>query len=223
MTACRCVVNARYNFLATGDIHTPSDPVTAPIGEVHMTDPTTVLIVDDEADIVDMFAIWLRDEYDVRTATGGEAALDELDESVDVVLLDRRMPKLSGDEVLETIRAEGIGCRVVLVTAVEPDVDIINMGFDDYLVKPVTRDDLHDAINRMLQRSAYNEQTREYFALASKVAALEASLSEAELESSTEYTALQDRLEEAKASAETARADLADEEDFEAAFRDLDG
>ncbi len=186
-----------------------------------MTDDTTVLVVDDEVDIVDMFAIWLRDEYDVRTATGGEAALDELDASVDVVLLDRRMPKLSGDEVLESIREDGFNCRVVLVTAVEPDIDIIDMGFDDYLVKPVTRDDLKDAIDRMLRRASYNQHTQEYFALASKVAALEGSLSEAELESSTEYTELQARLSEAKAEAETARDEMADE-DFDAAFRDLD-
>lgn len=188
-----------------------------------MTDDTTVLVVDDETDIVDMFAIWLRDEYDVRTATGGEAALDELDASVDVVLLDRRMPKLSGDEVLETIRDEGYDCRVVLVTAVEPDVDIIDMGFDDYLVKPVTRDDLRDVIESMLRRASYNDHTQEYFALASKVAALEASLSEAELESSAEYAELQDRLADAEDRAGTARDDLLeDDEDFDAAFRDLD-
>ena len=61
-----------------------------------MTDPTenrTVLVVDDDPDLADMFALWLnRAGYEVRTAYGGEAALDRLDPAVDIVLLDRRMP-----------------------------------------------------------------------------------------------------------------------------------
>jgi CheY-like chemotaxis protein len=40
------------------------------------------------------------EEYEVRTATGGPEALDLVDEEVDVALLDRRMPRMSGDELL---------------------------------------------------------------------------------------------------------------------------
>jgi DNA-binding response OmpR family regulator len=90
-----------------------------------------VLVVDDEPDVADSYAAFLRDRYDVRTAYGGEPALAALDEDIDVVLLDRRMPDMFGDEVLESIRGRGFECRVAMITAVDPDVDIIDMEFDD--------------------------------------------------------------------------------------------
>ena len=64
-----------------------------------------VLVVDDDEDLADTCEYWLRDDYDVRVAYGGEDALNQIDETGDVVLLDRRMPKLSGDAVLEGTRA----------------------------------------------------------------------------------------------------------------------
>ena len=114
-----------------------------------------VLVVEDEPDLADLYAAWLGDEYRVRTAYGGREALDELDEAdeVDAILLDRRMPGLSGDEVLTAVRDRGIDCRVAMVTAVEPDFDILEMGFDDYLVKPVSKDDLLGVVETMRSRS----------------------------------------------------------------------
>jgi CheY-like chemotaxis protein len=71
----------------------------------------TVLIVDDESEVADVYALRLREEYETRTAYGGEEALDTIDSDMDVVLLDRRMPDLSGDEVLERIRSDYTGRR----------------------------------------------------------------------------------------------------------------
>ena len=81
--------------------------------------------------------------HDVRTAYGGEEALEKADEDVDLVFLDRQMPDMSGDDVLERVRERGLDCRVVMVTAVDPDFDIVEMPFDDYLTKPVMRDDVN--------------------------------------------------------------------------------
>lgn len=61
--------------------------------------PPLVLVVEDEPDLADLYAAWLGDEYRVRTAYGGQEALDELDEAddeVDAILLDRRMPGFPG-------------------------------------------------------------------------------------------------------------------------------
>ena len=102
----------------------------------------TVLAVDDEPDLAELYRVYLDPAYDVRIATGGEEALDAMDETVDVVLLDRRMPDMSGHEVLDAIRGEGYDARVAMLTAVEPDVDIVEMPFDDYKTKPVTKEDL---------------------------------------------------------------------------------
>lgn len=80
-----------------------------------------VLVVDDEEDLANLYSQWLSDDYAVRTAYNGEQALERLDETVDVVLLDRRMPGLSGDDALNRIREREYDCRVAMVTAVDPD------------------------------------------------------------------------------------------------------
>ena len=77
-----------------------------------------------------MYALRL-DRYETRTAYGGREALEAVDGSVDVVLLDRRMPEIPGDEVLGRIRTTGYNCRVIVLTAVDPGPDIVEMHFDD--------------------------------------------------------------------------------------------
>ena len=136
--------------------------------------PATVLAVDDEPDLAELYRVYLDSAYDVRIATGGEAALEQMDESVDVVLLDRRMPDLSGHEVLSAMREAGYDARVAMLTAVEPDVDIVDMPFDDYKTKPVTKEDLLTLVEVLLHRAEFDEHSQEFFALASKKAALEA-------------------------------------------------
>jgi DNA-binding response OmpR family regulator len=182
-------------------------------------DRPIVLIVDDEVNITELFSAWLEGAYDVRTANGGEEALEHLDGSVDVVLLDRRMPGLSGDEVLDVIREEGFDCRVAMVTAVEPDFDVIEMGFDDYLTKPINREDLEEVIESLLTRKEYDDRMQEYFALASKKATLEAAKPSSELEASDEYQTLESEVDDLEDDlAETLQTD----EDFQSAFQDLD-
>ncbi|SNR43033.1 HalX domain-containing protein [Halorubrum ezzemoulense] len=151
----------------------------------------TVLAVDDEPDLAELYRVYLDPSYDVRIATGGEEALDVMDDAVDVVLLDRRMPDMSGHEVLDAIRDEGYDARVAMLTAVEPDVDIVEMPFDDYKTKPVTKEDLVTLVEVLLHRAAFDERSQEFFALASKKAALEA----AGTTNSDEYEELLDRME----------------------------
>jgi DNA-binding response OmpR family regulator len=182
-----------------------------------------VLVVEDETDLADLYATWLDDEYRVRTAYGGREALDSLDDEVGVVLLDRRMPDLSGDEVLSAIREREIDCRVAMVTAVEPDFDIIEMGFDDYLVKPVTRDALTETVSSLLTRSAYDEGVREMFSLASKKAVLESEKGNAELEANEEYAELEDQLGALRSELDETVESVGDHDDFVAFVRDIDG
>jgi DNA-binding response OmpR family regulator len=162
-------------------------------------DTPTVLVVDDVRDLADLYAAWLDEEYQVRTAYGGEEAIEGLDRTVDVALIDRLMPAVSGDEVLEHVRREGFDCRVAMVTAVEPDFDIIEMGFDEYVVKPIRRDEILEAVESLLSRSTYDEQLREFYSLASKRAALQSQKSAEELEASDAYAELGDQLAEMRA------------------------
>jgi DNA-binding response OmpR family regulator len=173
-----------------------------------------VLIVEDEPDLADLYAAWLREACTVRTAYNGGQALDALDEDIDIVLLDRRMPGLSGDEVLETLRDRGLDTRVAMVTAVEPDFDIVGMGFDDYLVKPVSQRDLMETVDQLLLRSTYDEQLQELFALASKKAVLDAQKTEAELRASEEYARLEDRLAVLRARIDDTVSELSEENGY---------
>lgn len=160
-----------------------------------MADDPTVLIVDDEPDITETYSEFLSESYTVDVAHSGEAALESLTPAVDVVLLDRRMPGMSGDDVLEEIRRSDYDCRVVMITAVDPEVDIIGMEFDEYLVKPVTDDQLHDVVERMLAREAVDEQIQRMIEVASKLATIESKLEYEQLENSEKYTRLREEFE----------------------------
>lgn len=186
------------------------------------SDSPLVLIVDDEPQLAELFAVWLDSDWDVRTALDGEEALDRVDEDVAVVLLDRRMPGRSGDEVLDSIREQGYDCRVIMVTAVDPDFDIIEMGFDDYLVKPVSNGELTTTVERVYKRRKYDETMREYYSLASKRAVLETEKSRPELEGNEEFYELENQLTSLRKSVDEAIDGLNTHEDFAAAFRDLD-
>ncbi len=186
-----------------------------------VADEPTILVVDDEQDVTDLYATWLDGSFDVRRSYEGCEALELLDDGVDVVLLDRRMPGLSGDEVLEKLRERGLHSRVVMVTAVKPDFDIIEMGFDDYLVKPVSKDDLYTTVEGMLTRDEYDDQMQEYFSLVSKKAVLESEKNAEELAENDEYQRLTSRVETLRQTVDDARSELEDHGDFVGAFQDL--
>lgn len=156
-------------------------------------DRPTVLVVDDDKATADLYATHLEERYTVRTAYSGPAALETVDAEVDVVLLDRRMSPLSGDAVLEELRERGLDCRVVMVTAVDPALDIVTLPFDEYLVKPVATPLLHDAVERMLARTQHAATLQEYVTLVSRMATLEAKLDIDDLHASDEYAALEAR------------------------------
>jgi len=152
----------------------------------------TVLLVDDEKDIVDVYTLAFSGEYSVLEAYSGEEALEKVSDA-DVVLLDRRMPGLSGREVLDEIRARDLDVRVAMVTAVDPDFDIAEMGFDAYLTKPVDDEELRETVDELLTLSEYDDQIRERFAIAEKLVALESEKSRQELAASEEYQSLTER------------------------------
>ena len=183
----------------------------------------TVLVVDDEPDLVDLYATNLSGEYEVRRAYGGEEALELIgdSEAFDVALIDRRMPDVSGDEVLERLAETSPECRVAMVTAVEPDFDVIDMPFDEYLVKPITRSDIQDTVRRLLDLESYRAKRQEGFTLASKVAALRAHKDPEELEANEEYGTLIERLAEIRDDLDDATASFGPD-DFAAAFSDID-
>lgn len=109
----------------------------------------SILIVDDELSVRESFSLVLGKEFKVVTAASGEAALKKIiDEKIDLVYLDIRMPGMNGMETLKRIKEIDPGIEVIMVTAVN-DVgsagSAIKLGAKDYIVKPF---DVVDIQNR---------------------------------------------------------------------------
>lgn len=158
----------------------------------------SVLVVDDEPEILKLFETILADDYTVHVADSGENALEIMDDHIDACLIDRRMPGLTGSEVVHRLRADGFDQPVAMVTAVEPDFDVIDLGFDDYVVKPVSADELHNLVESLVLRREYDDVLRTYFALTSKVTALRSSKSDETLATNDDYRQLVDELNRTK-------------------------
>ncbi|TWT69372.1 sigma-54-dependent transcriptional regulator [Crateriforma conspicua] len=120
-----------------------------------MPNEKTLLIVDDEASQRKLLAGFLTDcGFATRLADSGEEALKIVTNSPpDLVLLDVRLPGISGIEALGKIRETSPTLPVLLITAhadVHQAVDSIKRGADDYLAKPIDLEELRTAISDLL-------------------------------------------------------------------------
>jgi len=125
---------------------------------------TSILVVDDERAMVGMVAALLgEDGYEVVTAYDGEAALRRhAEESPDLVILDRGLPKLSGDEVCRRIRA--MSSTPILMLTGEKGSDerarLLDLGADDYLEKPFSKKELSARVRALLRRAVPAARSR---------------------------------------------------------------
>jgi CheY-like chemotaxis protein len=163
------------------------DETTAPM--------PTALVVDDEKEVADAYALRLRGLCEVETVYDGHTALQTLDGSdIDIVLLDRHMPGMSGDEVLAELDDRGYYGRVIMVTAIDPGFDVLDMPFDDYLCKPVDREDIRAAVTQQCTVLGY-EMLGEYFSAESKRLVIAAEIAEEKRADHDAYQAIQARTE----------------------------
>ena len=126
----------------------------------------TILIVDDEPHLPHQFARYLRKHgYEVFTAADGEAGLQELQKnSIDLVLLDLRLPKMGGLDVLREIRKDDQELPVIMLTAhgdVQTAVAAMKLGASDYLIKGFDLDELLLVVKRALETSAMYRELRQ--------------------------------------------------------------
>jgi CheY-like chemotaxis protein len=187
--------------------------------EMRVHDPT-VLMIDDEKEVADAYALRLEGVADVTVAYSGAEALATLQDGLtpEVVLIDRHMPGKSGDEVLEDVRAMDLQTRAIMVTAIDPNLGILDLPFDDYLSKPVEREDLRTAVDQQCQVLAY-ELLGEYFQLESTRAVVEAELPDERLQDHDEFVELE---EQTAAIAERVRALLPEADDLLGTFSGID-
>ena len=132
----------------------------APAGTAPLGAGERVLVVDDEPDITALVAYHLaKNGFRVSTAgTGPDALRAVSDELPSLVVLDRMLPGMSGDEVLATIRSNAASREipVLMLTAKREELDRIRglvLGADDYLTKPFSTQELVLRVSAILRRA----------------------------------------------------------------------
>lgn len=122
----------------------------------------TILIVDDEADIVSTLEdYFLYNDYNIMTAANGREAIEKAGKQPDLILLDINMPDVDGLEVCARIR-DFVSCPILFLTARVEDRDKVKgfgMGGDDYIVKPFSLDELGARVAAHLRRERRRGET----------------------------------------------------------------
>ena len=123
-----------------------------------------ILVVEDDRNISDLIRMYLEKEgFDVRIAYDGGKAVEEFDrEAPDMVLLDIMLPVMDGWSVCAHIREKG-STPIIMLTAkgdVTDRITGLEMGADDYLVKPFEMKELMARINAVLRRSEIPDDTK---------------------------------------------------------------
>ena len=124
-----------------------------------MNNQKTVLIVEDEKNIVDILRFNLqREGYQTKEAYDGEDGLNKArSKHPDLILLDVMLPKMTGFEVCRTLRNEGITTPVIMLTAREEETDKIlglEIGADDYITKPFSMRELIARVGANIRRTS---------------------------------------------------------------------
>ena len=124
-----------------------------------MSEQKTVLIVEDEKNIVDILRFNLmREGYRTLEAYDGEDGLHKArSENPDLILLDVMLPKMIGFDVCRTLRQEGNNVPVIILTAREEETDKVlglEIGADDYITKPFSMRELIARVGANIRRSA---------------------------------------------------------------------
>lgn len=116
-----------------------------------------VLVVEDNLSLLESIKQILSDEYEVDTADNGDDGLFMAQQNIyDCVVLDVMLPGMDGFEIVQKLRAEKLDTNVLFLTAkdaLEDRVKGLEMGGDDYLVKPFQAPELKARIRALLRRS----------------------------------------------------------------------
>jgi two-component system alkaline phosphatase synthesis response regulator PhoP len=127
----------------------------------------TILVADDEKDIVDLLKYNLKKErYSVLTASNGKAALEQAKHQPDLIILDVMMPELNGLDVIKRLKSDPntASIPVIFLTAKGTEIDEViglELGADDYIVKPISIPKLIARIKNAFRRHPNGEGTFE--------------------------------------------------------------
>jgi len=121
----------------------------------------TILIVEDEPDILELLEYTLGKEYEVIGCLDTSRVKDILDqEDIDLILMDRNLPNVEGSVFIQELRQIGYAHNVIYLTAKDADENILegfDRGGDDYITKPFNIDILKARIKSVINRTKKNQ------------------------------------------------------------------
>lgn len=129
-----------------------------------------ILIAEDEEDMLQLISLHLKKQgYQIIEAIDGQDAIDKINTTIDLVLMDIMMPKWSGLEVCERIRQK-VDCPIVFISAVSDEmtrIKALSLGGDDFISKPFSLEELTlkiEAIFNMKERflDSYEKEKRKH-------------------------------------------------------------
>jgi len=123
-----------------------------------MTNTQTILIVEDEEDILDLMEYTLSKEgYDVITCIDTSNVVDMLDEEyISLILMDRNLPNIEGSKFIASLRESGYNQPVIYVSAKDSSDEILegfDRGGDDYITKPFNLNELKARVKAVIKRT----------------------------------------------------------------------
>jgi len=156
-----CAKSGRFSAMPRDFLAAPVRPALCMIPGKSMR----ILLVEDERKVANFIARALRENsYAVDVAETGEKALElGTDTTYDAILLDVRLPGVSGVEVCRELRQQGIEAPVLMLTArglVEHRVEGLDAGADDYLTKPFVLAELLARVRALVRRGFHSGNAR---------------------------------------------------------------
>ncbi|GEM_PF-3474744 len=157
-----------------------------------------ILIIEDDLDALKLYSEILKRDYEILTAEEGIKGLEIISPQIDLILLDRMLPNMRGEQVLNELRSnenpEISNIPVILLTALDADIDVIDLDFDSYLTKPISPEELRREIKEVISVNKYETGLDEYFSLINKKNALIESLGEENLRNNQKFIELSEEI-----------------------------
>jgi DNA-binding HxlR family transcriptional regulator/response regulator of citrate/malate metabolism len=184
----------RYSLTDKGKDLSPVFDELAEWGENYLReDKKEILIIEDNKAQAKMYKRWLEPKYSAKIANTFDEALEEYSKTENVILLDRRLEDSEAEEIIESL-ADIEEQNIVVITGMEPDVDLLDMPIKDYLIKPIGREDLRDSVRKVLEADRGTEKHKELLELLSKKRVLDEKPTE--VRQKREYQNLVERIEQ---------------------------
>jgi DNA-binding response OmpR family regulator len=116
-----------------------------------------LIIIDDDEKITHYLKTALsKNDFTIDIANNGRLGLEKIkNNKYDLIILDLTLPDLSGDQICKTIRSEGQTIPIIILSAdntIDSKINLLNIGADDYLVKPFSLTELIARINALMRR-----------------------------------------------------------------------